>query len=134
LLGDAGAGDGIQVGVEAGDAGGDVEVELVEVDVVTTPGEGFASSGNDHADDLRDRAGGGVVAGNPLGGDEGEGAGLDGEIDLGVEEMARGFGEVGGDADGGLLGSGGGEGDREEGCGEDEGLGHALFSASGDLL
>jgi hypothetical protein len=47
-----------------------------------------------------DGAGGAVVAGDPLGGDEGGGAGLDGEIDLGVVELAGSLGEVGGDADG----------------------------------
>ena len=45
-----------------------------------------------------------MVAGDPLGGGEGDGAGVDGDVDLGVVELARGFGEVGGDVDGGLLG------------------------------
>ena len=44
------------------------------------------------------------------------GPGFDGEIDLGVVELAGSFGEVGGDADGGLAEGGRGEGD----CGGEE--------------
>jgi hypothetical protein len=96
------------VGVEGGDAGGDGEVELVEVGVVAAPRKDLAVGGEDDAGDVIDWAGGAVVARDPLGSGEGERAGFDGEVDLGVVELARGFGEVGGDLDGGLLGEGSG--------------------------
>ncbi len=88
--------DGVEVGVQVGSAGGDVEVELVEVDVVAAPGERdglavFAGDGELYAGDGVGFAGGGVVAGNPLGCGEGDGAGLYGEIDLGVVEPAGRF-------------------------------------------
>ena len=49
---------------------------------------------------------GGTVTWNwdPLGCGERDRAGLDGDVDVGVVELARGFGEVRGDLDGGLLG------------------------------
>ena len=78
------------MGVEGGDAGGDGEMELVEVLVVAAPGKDLAVGGEDDAGDLIDGAGGAVVAGDPLGRGEGDGAGVDGDIDLGVEELARG--------------------------------------------
>ena len=106
LLGEARGDDAVEVRVEGGDAGGDGDVELVEVDVVATPGEGLAVGGEDDAGDLADGAGGAVVAGDPLGRGEGDGAGGDGDVDLGVVELAWGLGEVGGDLDGGLLGEG----------------------------
>jgi hypothetical protein len=93
------------VGVEGGDAGGDGDVELVEVFIVATPGEDLAVGGEDDAGDVVDGAGGAMVAGDPLGRGEGDGAGLDGDVDLGVVELAGGVGEVGGDLDGGLLGA-----------------------------
>ena len=58
--------DAVEVGVEGGDAGGDGDVELVEVLVVATPGENLAVRGEDDAGDLVDGAGGAMVAGNPL--------------------------------------------------------------------
>jgi hypothetical protein len=79
-------------------------VELVEVFVVATPGEDLAVGGEDDAGDLVDGAGGAVVAGNPLGCGERDQAGLDGDVDVGMVELARGVGEVRGDLDGGLLG------------------------------
>ncbi len=97
--------------VELGNAGGNIHVELVKVDVIAAPGELLAVGGirgEDDADDSGGLAGGAVVSGNPLWGDEGDGAGFYGEVDVGVVEAARGFGEVGGDADGSLLGEGGG--------------------------
>ncbi len=103
--------------MEGGDAGGDGDVELVEVGVVAAPGEGLAVGGEDDAGDVVDGAGGAVVAGDPLGGGEGDGAGFDGEVDLGVVELARRVGEVGGDLDGGFLSEGGGgeeEGQRQD--------------------
>ena len=103
LLADARGDDAVEVGVEGGDAGGDGDVELVEVVVVAAPGEGLAVGGEDDAGDVVDGAGGAVVAGDPLGRGEGDGAGLDGEVDLGVVELARGVGEIGGDLDGGFL-------------------------------
>jgi hypothetical protein len=80
-------------------------VELVEVFVVATPGEDFAVGGEDDAGDVIDGACGAVVAGNPLGGGERDGARLDGNVDLGVIELAGSFGEVGSDLNGSLLGS-----------------------------
>ncbi len=76
LLADAGGDDAVEVGVERGDAGGDGDVELVEVFVVATPGEDFAVGGEDDAGDVVDGAGGAMVAGDPLGCGEGDGAGL----------------------------------------------------------
>ena len=105
----AGGDDAVEMRVERGDALGDFDVVLVEVLVVATPVDGLAVDGEDDAGDIRDRAGGAVVAGNPLRGDEGGGAGLDGEIDLRVVELAGSFGEVGGNADGGLAEAGSGE-------------------------
>ena len=89
--------------VKRGDAGRDVDVELVEVGVVATPGKGLAVGGEDDAGDVVDGAGGAVVAGDPLGRGEGCGAGLHGEVDLSVVELARSVGEIGGDADGDLA-------------------------------
>ena len=119
LLADARGDDAVEVGVQGGDAGGDGDVELVEVFVVATPGEDFAVGGEDDAGDVVDWAGGAMVAGNPLGGGEGDWAGLDGDVDFGVVELAGGVGEVGGDLDGGLLGlqEGGGTGRGEPGAG-----------------
>jgi hypothetical protein len=53
-----------------------------------------------------------MVAGNPLGRGERDGAGFDGNVNVGVVELARGFGEVRSDLDRGLLGL------EESGCGE----------------
>ena len=55
---------------------GHVDVELVEVDVVAAPGQGLAVGGEDDAGDVVDGAGGAVVAGDPLGRGEGDGAGV----------------------------------------------------------
>ena len=74
--------------MKAGDASGDVEVELVEIGVVAAPGEGFAVGGEDDACDVVGGAGGAVVAGNPLGGGKGKRAGLDGDVDFSVVELA----------------------------------------------
>jgi hypothetical protein len=100
------------VGVEGGDAGGDGDVELVEIFIVATPAEDLAVGGEDDAGDLVDRAGGAMVAGDPLGCGESDWARLDGNVNLGVVELARGFGEVRGDLDGSLLGL------EESGCAE----------------
>ena len=62
----AGGDDAVEMGVEGGDALGDVDVELVEVLVVATPVEGLAVGGEDDAGDVVDGAGGAVVAGDPL--------------------------------------------------------------------
>ena len=131
LPGDAAGADGVQMGVEGGDAGGDIEVELVEVDVITAPGEGRCFPippfrREDHADDGRGGADGGVVAGNPLRRDEREGACFDRDVDFSMEEVAGSLREVCGDADGGLLGV---RGRGEQGGDEDDGkdFGHALF-------
>ena len=86
--------------MQVGDAGRDDDVELVEVGLIAGPGDDLAVGGEDDAGNLVDRAGGTVVAGDPLGGGEGGGAGLDGEIDLRVVKLARRLGQVGGDADG----------------------------------
>jgi hypothetical protein len=103
LLTEARGDDAVEVGVEGGDALGDGNVELIEVFIVATPGENFAVRGEDDAGYLVDGAGGAMVAGNPLGCGESDWAGLNGDVDLGVVELARGFGEVRGDLDEGLL-------------------------------
>ncbi len=109
--------DAVEMGVEGGDAFGNLDVILVQILIVTTPVDGLAVDGEDDAGDVGDGAGGAVVAGDPLGRDEGGGAGLDGEIDLRVVELAGSFGEVCGDADGGLgeggEGEDGGGGDKQ---------------------
>jgi hypothetical protein len=45
-----------------------------------------------------------VVAGNPLGSSERDDSGFDRDVDLGVVELARSVGEIGGDLDGSPLG------------------------------
>ena len=74
--------------MEGGNAGGDCDVELVEVFVIATPGEDLAVGGEDDAGDLVDWAGGAMVAGNPLRRCERDGTGLDGDVDLGVVDLA----------------------------------------------
>ena len=123
FVGGARGDDAVEMGVQRGDALGNLDVKLVEVLVVATPVDGLAVDGEDDAGDIGDRAGGAVVAGNPLRGDEGGGAGLDGEIDLRVIELAGSFGEVGGDADGGLAK----RRSREGNCGGEE---QAAYEAS----
>jgi len=134
LLADAGGGDTVEVRVQHGDTGGDGEMEGVHVDFIATPREGFAVGGEDDTGDVRDRTGGAVVAGDPLRRGEGERAGADGDVDVGVVDFARCVAEVGGDLDGllhpsararrgpRLLGAeGGGEqeqGEREDGLAE----------------
>jgi hypothetical protein len=88
-------------------------VELVEVFIVATPRENLAICGEDDSGDLVDGTGGAMISGNPLGCGEGDGAGLDGDVDVGVVELARGFREVRGDLDGSLLGF------EEGGCSEE---------------
>jgi hypothetical protein len=104
FLTEARGGDAVEVGVERGDSGGDGDVELVEVFIVAAPGEDLSVGGEDDSGYLVDGAGGAVVAGNPLGCGEGDGAGFDGDVDFGVVKLARGFREVRGDLDRGLLG------------------------------
>ena len=104
LLADAGGDDAVEVSVQSGDAVGHGDVELVEVFIVASPGKDFAVGGEDDAGDVVDGAGGAVVAGDPLRRGEGDGAGLDGNVDLSVVELARGVGEIGSDLDRGLLG------------------------------
>jgi hypothetical protein len=100
------------VGVESSDSGWDGDVELIQVFIVATPGKKLAVGSEDDSGDLVDGAGGAMVSGNPLGCGERDGAGLDGNVDVGVVELARGFGEVRGDLDGELLGF------EKGGCGE----------------
>jgi hypothetical protein len=94
------------MGVEGGHSGWDSDVELVEVFIVAAPREDFAVGGEDDAGDLIDGPGGAMVAGNPLGCCERDGAGFDWNINFGMVELARGFGEVRCDLDGSLLGLG----------------------------
>ncbi len=114
LLADAPGNDAVEVGVEGGNAGGNGDMELVEVFFVATPGKGFTVSGEDYAGDVVDGAGGAMVAGNPLGGGEGDGACCDGDVDFCMIELAWSVGEVRCDLDGGLLGL------QNAGCGEAE--------------
>ena len=104
LLADARGDDAVEVGVKGGDAGGNGDVELVEVFVVATPRENLAVGGEDDAGDVVDGAGGAMVAGNPFWRGESDGAGLNRNVDFGVVELARSVGEVGGDLDGSFLG------------------------------
>lgn len=92
------------MGVKGSDAGGDGDVELVEVFVVATPGKDLAVSCEDDAGDLVDGACGAMVAGDPFGRGERDGASGDRDVDFGVVELAWGLGEIGGDLDGSLLG------------------------------
>ena len=61
VVGDALDSDAVEMRVDAGDAFGDDEVELVEVNVVATPLQSFAVGGEDDAGDVVDggRWGGG---------------------------------------------------------------------------
>ncbi len=104
FLADTRGDDAVEMGVQSGDPGGNGDVELVEVLVVTTPGENLAVGGKDDPGDLIDWAGWAMVAGNPLWGGERDWARLDWDVDFGVVELARSVGEVRGDLDGGLLG------------------------------
>ncbi len=83
---------------------GNREMELVEIDIVAAPGKGLAVDGEDDAGDVVDGAGGAVIAGNPLRSGEGERTGDDGQVDIGVVELAGRVGEVGSDLDGRFLG------------------------------
>ena len=69
-----------------------------------------------------------MLAGDPLGIDEGEGAGLDGDGFGGVEDFAGGVGEVDGEGDGCGLGAGGEGGGAEGGQGDEAGQRHAVSS------
>ena len=118
-------------------------MELIEVDVVATPGEAIAACVELDAGDVGDGAGGGVIAGDPLRHDEAVVAGFDGKIDLGVEEAARGFGEIGGDLDGSLLGQqhtgtergeGGDGGEREHGGSGEAGHGRRQSGHQAEAL
>src|SRR5207237_1003516 len=91
------------MGMEGSDAGWDGDMEFVEVFVVAMPREDLAIGGEDDSGDLVDGAGGAMVAGNPLGCGERDGAGVDGDVDFSLIELAWGFGEVRGDLDGGFL-------------------------------
>ena len=108
------------MGVKERDSGGNVEMKLEHVDVVSSPGKSFSVGGEDEACEVRYRAVGGVGSGNPLGCGEGEVARLYGDIDVRVVELAGHFGEVGGDADGLLSveSRGNSEGGEYEGTSE----------------
>src|SRR5277367_6603848 len=110
--------------VKSGDAFRNGDVEFVQVFIVAASRENFAVGGEDDAGDVVDGTGGAVVARNPLGGNEGDGAGCDGDVNLGVVELAGTIGEVGGDLDGGLLGlQQAGDGEGEQGKRQDGGAG-----------
>ncbi len=94
--------DEVEMGVEEGDAFRDGQVVLKHVDVVATPLQGFAVRGEDDAGDGVDDGRGAMGAGDPLRRDEGNRAGFDGDVDLGVVELAGGLGEVGCDLNGRL--------------------------------
>ena len=105
--------DAVEVGVEGGDACGDVDVELVEIDVVAAPGRVLPLAVKTTPVMSSTGPVGRWLPGIHLGVVRVSGAGLDGDVDLRVVELAGGFGEVGGDPDGGLLGL------EEGGCGEE---------------
>ena len=117
LVGSAREHDAVQVRVQGGDAAGHVDVEGVQIHIVAPPWERLTVDREDDAGDVVDRAGGAMVAGDPLGRGEDVLAGLYGQVDLGMVELARGFGEISGDADGGGLR---GERKGEDGGGGDD--------------
>src|SRR5580704_5411483 len=79
------------------------QVKLVEVHIVTAPGEGLTASGEHHARNAIDGTCGLMLAGNPFGSDNSERASGNRQIDLGVKKSARGVCEVGGDLNRRLL-------------------------------
>ena len=92
----------IEGDVEGGRAGGDVDVDGVEVDVVAAPGEDLFAGADDEAGEIDDRAVGAVLAGDPLRVAEGQRAGGGGrEGELRVENAARGVAAV--DREGGAA-------------------------------
>ena len=96
--------DVVEVRVQRADAGRDIDLELVKVYIVAAPRNGLPVCSEDEAGDVIGCVLGGVVAGDPGRCGQGEGAGLYGKIDLGVEELARRVGEVRCDLDRRLLG------------------------------
>src|SRR5438067_3834773 len=79
LLAEARSDDAVEVRVQGGDSGWNGYVKLVQVFIVAAPGDNLAVGGEDHSGDLVDGAGGAMVAGNPLGCGEGDGAGFHGD-------------------------------------------------------
>ena len=102
----AGFGRGDEFGrdVDGGNARGDVEVELIHVDGVARPGDGFAVGRNFDADQIFDGAGGAVFARDPFRIKQREGAGLHRELHGGVQQAAGGVAGVHAEFDGGRLG------------------------------
>ena len=92
--------------MQAGHPSGYIHVEHVQVDIIATPGQGFAVGGEDHTGDVVHRASGAMVAGNPFGGGQRDVPGPDRDVDLGMVELAGSLREVGGDTDGCLAESG----------------------------
>jgi hypothetical protein len=95
--------------VQAGYAPGDGQVELIEIYIVATPGQRLNlpvnGSGKDYAGDVIGRAGGAMIAGNPLRRCQRERTLGDGQVDLGMIELARGVRENSRYLDGSLRGS-----------------------------
>ena len=109
FLGHAGRHNAVQMGVKRSHALRHDQMELVEVHVVAAPLDGLPIGREDHPGNRVHRAGGPVVAGNPLRSGEGQRPGGDRQIDLGVIELARRIGQVGSDLDGGALRQRGGD-------------------------
>lgn len=86
--------------VEFGDGLRDVDVEGVEVDVITAPRQFFAGGADGEAGEVVDGAAGTMGAWYPFGSGQGDRTGRDGHFDVGMDELAGRVGEVGGDQDG----------------------------------
>jgi len=108
-----------------GDAGGNVDVEGVDVKEATLPGDFFAVGGEMEANEGGDRAVGAVLARDPLGVVESERARADGDDFFDVEDFVRGVGGVDCERDRAGLGLGGGNYERESESREKKTMDHA---------
>ncbi len=80
----------LELGFNAGGAGGDVEVEGEDIHGIAAPRDGLAAGAEDEAGEGGDLAAVGMVAGKPLGVEKGEGAGGGNGDDFGDAEDAAG--------------------------------------------
>ena len=100
--------NGVQVSVHVGHARRHLQVELIEVYIITAPGQCLAVGRKDDADDLRNGPVWRMIARNPLWRDERHRPRLHRKVNLRVEEPARRLREIRGDLDGRLLREGSG--------------------------
>ncbi|VXA90819.1 hypothetical protein BREVUG8_10153 [Brevundimonas sp. G8] len=114
-----GLGQLLEGDVDAGDAGRDVEVEGVGVEGVAQPLDPLTIGGHGQAGDELNRAGGGVVAGQELGIEQGQRAGTgDGDGLADVDDPAVQIGDVGAVLDDAGIGLVLGRGDGRLGAGQ----------------